>query len=112
MFRATGPGKVDFKDRSVWGVRNDCTALVYNFDVERDKLKDDHRKFLRATIVPRLKAGCGVTIMGLADATGDASYNQALSERRAHELLAFLRIEAGGAFPLRAEVGTRSCATL
>jgi hypothetical protein len=101
MFRATGRGKYDYKKNGP----NDWTVNLYNFDVEGDQLKHDHTNFLDASIVPLLKAGGGVTIMGIADATGDLAYNQALSERRANVLLAFLRREAGGAFPVSRTVG-------
>jgi outer membrane protein OmpA-like peptidoglycan-associated protein len=87
MFRATGPGKHDRKENGP----NDWTVNLYNFDVQGDQLKEDHTDFLTLSIVPRLRAGGGVTIMGIADATGDESFNQALSERRANNLLAFLR---------------------
>lgn len=100
-FRATGRGKYDYKQNGP----NDLTVNLYNYDVEGDELKEDHKAYLRASVIPRLRAGGGVTIMGIADATGDVSYNQALSERRANKVLAFLRSEAGGGFAVNRVVG-------
>src|ERR1700736_4206073 len=92
--RATGPGKTEKRV-------NPPSLLLFNFDVDVDRLKPEHTAFLRAEAVPKLRAGGSVRVIGLTDRTGGHAHNQALSERRAAHTVDFLRQEVGPSLNLR-----------
>lgn len=96
MFKATGPGKYTYKQNG----ENDWTVLLFNYDVEGKILKKEHKDFLISTIVPLLKAGCGVSILGQASTTGAAAFDAGLSQARVEDLLKNLRTWVGTSFPL------------
>jgi len=96
MYRATGPGKYTYKNNAA----NDWTVLLYNYDIEGKKLKKEHKDFLIPTVVPLLKAGCGVTIFGQTSTTGTVEFDNALAIERVNDLLYNLRAWVPTPFPL------------
>jgi outer membrane protein OmpA-like peptidoglycan-associated protein len=68
--------------------------LLVNFELNSDELSDTAKanllEFSRALRDPRL-ANASFSIEGHTDATGPATYNQDLSERRAEAVVTFLR---------------------
>jgi hypothetical protein len=67
------------------------SVLFYNFDIDGDFLKHEHRVGLLEGVVPTVKAGGSVSVVGLASRGGSARHNLHLSVRRAERTLAFLR---------------------
>ena len=96
MVRPTGPGKYRYKQNG----QDDWTVLLYNYDIEGTKLKNEHKSFLTANIVPLLKAGCGVSILGQASTTGTATLDVGISKARVEDLLNNLRQWVVAPFPL------------
>ena len=45
--KTTGPGKTEKRT-------NPPSLMLYNFDIDGDQLKDEHKKFLRAEAFPTL----------------------------------------------------------
>jgi hypothetical protein len=96
--RATGPGRNEKR-------ANPPSLLLFNFDVDGDRLKPEHMTFLRLEALPTLRASGSVRVIGLTDRTGSRSHNQNLSERRAARTVEFLRQEIGPSLNLRQESG-------
>jgi hypothetical protein len=86
MAKPTGPGKTEVRT-------NPPSLLLYNFDIDGDALKEEHRTFLRKEALPALRAGRGVSVIGLTDRSGSASHNLSLSDRRVARTIEFLRQE-------------------
>lgn len=78
--------------------RQPPSLLLFNFDIDSDVLKHEHRLALLDEVVPRLKAGGGVGVVGLASRSGGRGHNRALAARRAERTLAFLRHEVPTGF--------------
>jgi hypothetical protein len=78
--------------------RQPPSLLLFNFDIDDDALKHEHRVGLLDEVVPRLKAGDSISVVGLASRTGSHGHNRALSGRRAKRTLAFLRHEVPNGF--------------
>ena len=90
MGRPTGPGKFSEFD---W-VDSDLvlTANLYNYDIDGDELKPEHKKFLRERIAEYLiKYGYHVWLHGHTSRSGDYAYNVGLSKRRAEGVGAYLK---------------------
>lgn len=96
--KATGPGK----GRALSGFDG---VLIFNFDIDGDKLKIEHQTFLRRNVVAELKAGASIAIQGITDTTGSDEYNIALSNRRVANTLEFLRKEVPNNFTLLGSSG-------
>jgi hypothetical protein len=96
--RLTGRGRAELRP-------DPPSVLIFNFDVGGAQLKLEHQSFLRAQVVPRLKQGGSVSIVGLASRTGSTAFNQHLSQRRAERTLAFLRGEVTRGFVARNVIG-------
>lgn len=90
----TGPGKVT----PLSSMGGTARGRLYNFDVDGARLKHEHEVYLRTHIVPALRSGGSVRLIGLASRTGGAEHNRALSQQRIAAVLAFLRGGAGQAF--------------
>ena len=92
MKRATGPGKVEEllappgRDDLVQG------ALLFNFDLDDDVVKSEHRLWLDANAVPLLRPNNGARafLNGTASRVGAADYNRELSRRREENIKHFL----------------------
>lgn len=98
MTRPTGLGKTEKR-------ATPPSLMLYNFDIDGDKLKDQHKIFLRVEAFPTLRAGGSVSIIGLTDRKGSAAHNQALSERRVAETVLFLRSEVSNGFNVKQATG-------
>ena len=102
MLRPTGPGKVS----DIAAPQNSllvAKALLFNYDVDGDRLKQEHQKWLTENVVPHLSdAQAIISLRGEASRSGDANYNLALSRRRVAGVEAFLRTKG----PVRAGLST------
>ena len=98
MSKSTGPGRTEHRT-------SPKSLLLYNFDINGDQLKAEHETFLRKEVVPVLQRGGSVSLVGLASRSGSHSHNLALSERRAHNTLAFLRKAVPSGFAARQVAG-------
>ena len=96
--RDTGPGKTEVRT-------NPPSLLLFNFDVDGDALKKEHRDFLRREAVPKLRAGFGVSVIGLTDRKASVAHNQVLSERRVARTVEFLRSEVPSGIDLKQQTG-------
>jgi len=94
--KMTGRGKYKY----LQSAPNDWTILLYNYDIEGNRYKPDHKQFLDVTVVPYLKAGCGIAIYGLASTTGTVEYDRRLGAERALDVYRYLRTVAGSSFPM------------
>ena len=83
MARPTGRGKAEVRT-------SPPSLLLFNFDIDGDGLKEDHKTFLREQAIPQLRAGSGVSVIGLADRLGSAGHNEELSKKRVARTLEFL----------------------
>ena len=67
-------------------------ATLYNFDVDGDQLKPEHRIFLQTTIAPLLQGDNGhLWMQGSASKSGSNAHNMLLSRRRVSNAAQFLR---------------------
>lgn len=98
MSKPTGPGRTEHRT-------SPKSLLLYNFDIDGDQLKAEHEAFLRREVVPILQRGGSVSLVGLASRSGSESHNLSLSERRAHNTLAFLRKAVSSKFAAREVTG-------
>jgi hypothetical protein len=83
--RKTGPGQVEEIGQA---------RLLFNYDIDSDELKPEHKQFLMNEVIPRARRsprGLVVVADGTADRLGDARHNEDLSRRRALKLQSFLR---------------------
>ena len=86
--RATGAGKSE--------VRTDPPSLmIFNFDIDGDALKPEHKAFLRQEARPKLLSGFSASVVGSTDRSASDAHNKALSDRRVANTIAFLRQEVG-----------------
>lgn len=79
MARQTGPGRIH-----VYRVAGLIQAALYNFDIDGDELKAEHRRWLDAHVVPRLRSGGRVALLAQTSRTASPEHNLQLSQRRAH----------------------------
>lgn len=83
--RKTGPGQIEEIGQA---------RLLFNYDIDSDELKPEHKQFLMSEVIPRARRsprGLVVVADGTADRLGDARHNEDLSRRRALKLQGFLR---------------------
>jgi hypothetical protein len=98
MARATGPGKTEKRT-------NPPSLMLFNFDVDGDTLKEEHKAFLRTEALPVLRSGGSVSVIGLTDRSGADAHNKTLSERRVAQTIAFLRQEVPTGVNLKQATG-------
>ena len=90
MLHRTGPGKIDVDAK--YSGPGMLKALLYNFDVDGDNVKPEHRLFLQARVAPLLQTDSGhVWLQGSASRTGTNPYNMELSRRRVWNVAMIMR---------------------
>lgn len=85
-FKPTGRGKVALYPP----VGAETHALLYNFDVDSESLKQDHVDFLQRQVIPTLAAGGNVVVTGMCSRSGSIAHNLKLSRQRAKQVVDFL----------------------
>ena len=87
MARATGPGRVQVKQKA-----DTVSVLLYNFDVDRADLKSEHMTHLRDHVIPLFQKPTApfVFLRGMASRTSTAIHNLQLSNKRVEIVIAFL----------------------
>jgi hypothetical protein len=86
----TGPGKITIDTR--YSAPGMLKALLYNFDVDGDTVKQEHQLFLISKVASLLEGDLGhVWMQGSASRSGSGSHNLVLSDRRVHNIAAILR---------------------
>jgi len=90
----TGPGRSE-------NLTNPTRLLLYNFDVDDSYLKIDHQKALEASVVPILRKGGSLSIVGLASRSGSFRHNDYLSVERAEGVRTFLQKCVPNGFAVR-----------
>lgn len=81
------------------------SVLIFNFDVGSAQLKLEHREMLHSWVVPRLKFGHSIAVVGLTSRTGGTVLNRHLSWMRSQKTLDFFRAEVGESFAARPAIG-------
>jgi hypothetical protein len=90
MLHRTGPGKIQV-DGS-YSAPGTIKALLYNFDVDGDAVKQEHRVFIQNKVVPLLEGDRGhIWMQGSASRSGTNAYNMELSRKRVKNIAAILR---------------------
>jgi len=89
----SGPGHIvsEHNTEGIWG-------RLSNFDTGSAVLKLEHTTFLEANVVPILRAGGSLRLIGLASRLGNSDHNKMLSRYRLDGAIAFLRAAAPGGF--------------
>jgi len=85
-------------------------GILYNFDIDSDELKIEHEDWLDDYVIPLLQLGgnWNVVLNGRASRSGDALYNEKLSERRARSVRNYLIAYGGADLNIRVQwSGTR-----
>ena len=101
MLVHTGPGKVRELSLPTQDSATAFTGVLFNFDIDGDTLKPQHRAWLNEHVVPQLgDPGLTIDLRGETSNTGDAAHNLDLSRRRIAQVRAFLN--ANG--PVRAAI--------
>jgi hypothetical protein len=85
-FRQTGRGKVALYPP----VGAETHALLYNFDIDDETLKQHHVSFLERQVIPTLAAGGNVVVTGMCSRSGSIAHNLKLSRQRAKQVVDFL----------------------
>lgn len=98
MARATGPGKTEKR-------ANPPSLMLFNFDIDGDTLKEEHKTFLRAEALPILRSGGSVSVIGLTDRSGADTHNKTLSNKRVARTIEFLRQEVPTGINLEQSTG-------
>jgi hypothetical protein len=80
-------------------------ARLFNFDIAQDRIKPEHRTWLRKNVIGLLRNGGSLWIMGLTSTTGSEAFNRPLSQKRAGSVVAFLRGELSKDFPVKLAAG-------
>lgn len=95
-------GKAANIDWGMGGPRGDVVSgRLMNFRVNSAALRPDHKQWLNDYVVPVLRNGGALTIVGHASRSGSASYNERLSLRRAQAVQKFLQQRVGRPFRVR-----------
>jgi hypothetical protein len=79
----SSPGKYTL----VWSHIDGGAVRLWNFDIDKHTVKDEHRTGLDLLILPFLKKGGSARVVGLTSRTGSYEHNKRLSERRAAEVV-------------------------
>src|SRR5215468_10088274 len=80
------------------------TAKLYNFDIAKFDIKAEHSNWLITVVVPKLRDGGSISIVGLASRTGADAFNMTLSENRMHAVINFLRTQVPNGFQIGFEI--------
>jgi hypothetical protein len=80
------------------------TAKLYNFEIGKFDIKTEHFNWLIAVVVPKLRNGGSISIVGLASRTGADAFNMKLSENRLHAVINLLRRQVPNGFQVGIEV--------
>jgi hypothetical protein len=103
MLRLTGPGKIRELQLPANISATTFQAILFNFDIDGDALKPQHRAWLSEHVVPQLgDPQLKITLRGEASRTGSDAYNLDLSRRRVAQVVSFF--QANG--PVLADVST------
>lgn len=86
-----GPGKYTL----IWSHIDGGAISLWNFDVDKHELKEEHKTGLSQWVVPQLKRGGSARLVGLTSRTGSAEHNKALSQERANEVVRELQTQLG-----------------
>lgn len=97
-------GGVDDKSTS----SHDVQAKLWGFAVNSADLKDVHKRWLSDYVLPILKDGGSVSLVGEASRTGSSQHNLALSKRRASNIAAYLYFVSGTHFAVNIAHGGRT----
>src|SRR5215813_13573192 len=102
MLRPTGPGKIrvlKIRDGAAPPVpttfnnvasATSIQAVLYNFDIDGDTLKREHREWLKEHVVPQLgNPQVTIKLTGEASRTGSDDHNFDLSRRRVAQAVSF-----------------------
>jgi outer membrane protein OmpA-like peptidoglycan-associated protein len=83
-------GKIDTDSR--YSGRGMIKARLYNFDVDKDKLKPEHESFLLKDVIKLLESNTShIWMQGSASRSGPESHNMGLSKGRVNNVASFLR---------------------
>ena len=66
-------------------------AKLFNFEVGKFAIKPEHSNWLMSVVVPKLRDGGSLTIIGLASRTGSDDFNMQLSQNRLRAVIDLLR---------------------
>jgi hypothetical protein len=92
MLRPTGRGKIRELLLPAQDSATTFHAVLYNFDIDGEALKLEHRSWLTEHVVPQLgNPSVKIGLRGEASRTGSDAYNLALSKRRVNQVLHFLK---------------------
>jgi hypothetical protein len=104
MARSTGPGKIrvlKLLDSGPPGVlripdniasATSFQAVLYNFDIDGDVLKREHKEWLKEHVVPQLgDPQVKIELRGEASRSGSDAHNLDLSKRRVAQVMSFFR---------------------
>ena len=80
---------------------NPPRLLLYNFDIDASQLKFAHQRALQDSVMPTLRNGGSVSIVGLASRSGTFSHNDRLSLQRAEGVRTFLQKSIPSGFAVR-----------
>jgi hypothetical protein len=90
VLHTSGTGKIHVDPR--YAQPGMIKAALYNFDVDGDQLKPEHRIFLQTKIAPLLQGDNGhIWMQGSASKSGSNAHNMGLSRRRVANAAQFLR---------------------
>jgi hypothetical protein len=90
MLHKTGFGKISVDSR--YSRPGMIKASLYNFDIDGDQLKPEHRLFLRTKVAPLLQGDTGhLWMRGSASRSGGETHDMILSIRRVTNAAQFLR---------------------
>ena len=88
--RDTGLGRM--KQELVTGPKIVCVYRLYNYNIDGNVLKPEHKKFLDKYVVPVLKdRRVHAKLIGMASQSGDRKYNEQLSAGRVLRVKDYLR---------------------
>ena len=106
MVRLTGPGKIrDLVIPPDGGPETTIISLLYNFDIDGDIVKPQHKEWLSEHVLPQLgNRAVKVRLRGEASRSGSDAHNLELSARRVKNVERFLR----GFGPIEAAISTES----
>lgn len=69
---------------------HEVDGLLYDFDVDGDYLKREHREWLDGHAVQFLSNGGSITLVGLTSRSGTPNHNDALARRRINSVVRYL----------------------
>jgi hypothetical protein len=94
-------GRYSIKIDSSLGI---VRAWLYGFKVGDAVLRGAHRELLDSAIVPVIRDGGNIKVMGLASTTASLVFDQQLGQRRMHAVVNYLRLHCGNKFAVSRQV--------